>query len=58
MIIKIYQGFVSFIDESIMEYSQTFIPPDPHKLGDSQKPITEKSVIAEILKKYKPLSET
>lgn len=34
-----YQGFVSFINESVMEDSQALISPDTHKLGESQKPI-------------------
>lgn len=34
-----YQGFVSFINESVMEDSQALISPDTHKLGDSQKPV-------------------
>lgn len=38
-----YQGFVSFINESVMEDSQALISPDTHKLGDSQKPVREKT---------------
>lgn len=32
-----YQGFVSLINESVVEDSQALIPPDTHKLGYSQK---------------------
>lgn len=38
-----YQGFISFINESIMENPQALIPPDTYKLGDSRKPVIEKS---------------
>lgn len=51
LLLLIYQGFVIFIDESIVEYSQTLISPNPHKLGDSQKPVKEKSGIAELFLK-------
>lgn len=42
-ICKYYQGFVSFINESVMEDSQALISPDTHKLGDIQKPVRQKS---------------
>lgn len=42
-VVRYYQGFVSFINESIMEDSQALIPPDTHKLGYSQKPVRKKS---------------
>lgn len=32
-----YQGFVSLINESVVEDSQALVPPDAHKLGYSQK---------------------
>lgn len=38
-----YQGFISLINESIMENPQALIPPDTYKLGDSSKPVIEKS---------------
>ena len=38
-----YQGFVSFINESVVEDSQALISPDTHKLGDGHNPIREKS---------------
>lgn len=34
-IVNDYQIFVSFIDKSVMEDSQTLVPPDTHKLGHS-----------------------
>lgn len=40
-ITKYYQGFVSFINESVMEDSQALISPDTRKLGDSQKPVRQ-----------------
>ena len=43
-VISYYQGFVSFIDESVVEDSQALVSPDTHKLGDSQKPVGDKPV--------------
>lgn len=42
--ISYYQVFVSFIDESVVEDPQALVSPDTHKLGDSQKPVGDKSV--------------
>lgn len=38
-----YQGFVSLINEPVMEDSQALIPPDTHKLGYSWKSDGEKN---------------
>lgn len=38
-----YQGFVSFISQSVMEDSKALVSPDSYKLGDGQKPVREKS---------------
>lgn len=33
-----HKGFVGFINEPVVEYSEALVPPDPHKLHDRQEP--------------------
>lgn len=37
LLVIYYQGFVSFINESVVEDTQALISPDSHKLCYSQK---------------------